>query len=378
MHLQLIHRRRDLDIESHDWTRWPELATVWSAVAGACAHTSFFLMPEAVDAWLDVFGPRLHPSILLFRDDQRSVVGAAILVRRTIRKGPFAIRRIYLNTAGENDSDSACLEFNGLLCWPGYEPAVARALRAHIDRQPWDELAAPGLLDGESLRGLRAAFADTHAVARTTLSYYVALDEVRQSGKDFVELLAARERTRYRQNIRTYSAIGDLVLEEATTTAEALDYLTQLARLHQKTWRARGAEGSFASQVFCDYHRALIERCFPLGWIQLLHLRAGTTTIGYQYSFVFGGRSYFYQCGYDYELGEKTAPGIIVHTFAIRHAAERGLTDYDFMAGDVEYKRRFATRSRAMHWVSWRAPSMKMLSYRLARDAKRALGGLRR
>jgi hypothetical protein len=377
--MQLFDRmHRDLVLESHEWTRWPELATTWSAVASDCAHASFFLMPEAIGAWLDVFGPRLEPSILIFRDEERTVVGVAILVRRTVRKGPYAIRRIYLNTAGEGDSDSACIEFNGLLCRPGYEPAIARALRAHVDLEPWDELVGPGLLDGASLRGLRAAFADADAIARTAPSYYVLLDDVRSSGKDFVELLTSRERTRHRQSVRTYSAIGELVLEEATTTPQALEFLAELARLHQATWVARGSAGSFASQAFCDYHRALIERCFPLGWIQLLRLRAGTRTIGYHYSFVFGGRSYFYQCGYDYELGEKTAPGIIVHTFAIQHAAQHGLIDYDFMAGDAEYKRRFATSSRAMHWVSWRAPSLKMLSYRLVRDAKQAIAGLRR
>jgi hypothetical protein len=373
-HFDGMHR--DLVIESHGWTRWPELATAWSALAGACEHASFFLMPEAVGAWLDVFGPRLQPSILLFRDVERSVVGAAILVRRTVRKGPYAIRRVYLNTAGEDDADSACIEFNGLVCRPGFELAVARALRTHIDREPWDELAAPGLLDGASLRGLRAAFADAHVVAQSTRSHYVSLGEVRRSGKDVVERLAARERTRYRQNVRKYSALGELALDEATTTAEALEFLAELARLHQKKWMSRGEAGSFASQVFCDYHRTLIERCFPLGWIQLLRLRAGATTIGYQYSFVFGGRSYFYQCGYDYELAEKTAPGVIVHTFAIRHAAECGLSEYDFMAGDMEYKRRFATDSRAMHWVSWRAPSLKMRSFQLVRDAKHALGEL--
>ncbi len=369
---------RELVIESHDWTRWQDLANVWSAVATACENASFFLMPEAVHAWLQVFGPRLQPSILLLRDAERTVVGVAILVRDTIRKGPFAIRRVYLNTAGEDDADSACIEFNGLVCRPGYEPAMARALRAYLAREPWDELAAPGLLDGSaSLRALGAAFADAHVVGRTSPSYYVALDQVRESGKDFVELLAARERTRYRQSIRKYAAIGDLVLDEATTSVQALDYLGELARLSQKTWQSRGTEGSFASPAFCDYHQRLIERCFPLGRIQLLHLRAGTETIGYHYNFLFGGSSYFYQCGYDYELGEKTAPGVIVHTFAIRQAAARGLIDYDFMAGDVEYKRRFATGSRAMHWGNFRAPSWKMLSYQLAGQAKRALGGLR-
>jgi hypothetical protein len=364
---------RDLVVESHAWTRWPELATVWSALAVSCEHASFFLMPEAVGAWLDVFGPRLSPSIVLCRDEQHAVVGAAILVRRTVRKGPFAIRRIYLNTAGEDDADSACIEFNGLVCRSGYEAAVGRALRAHIDDEPWDELAAPGLLDGDSLRGLHTAFASAHAVATTRPSYYVSLEEVRQSGKDFVEHLAPRERTRYRQNVRKYAALGELVLDEAETAAEALEFLGELARLHQKRWVSRGEPGAFASQAFRDYHRGLIERCFPLGWTQLLRLRAGTAPVGYHYNFLFGGRAYFYQCGYDYDLAEKTAPGVIVHVFAIRHAAQRGLRDYDFMAGDVEYKRRFATASRAMHWISWEASTLKMLGFRLVRDAKRAL-----
>jgi hypothetical protein len=364
---------RDLVIESHGWTRWPELMPVWSAVASACEHAAFLLTPEAVGAWLDVFGPRLEPSIVVFRDPEQTVVGAAILVRRTVRKGPFAVRRVYLNTAGEDDADSACIEFNGLLCLPGYESAVARGLRTHIDQEPWDELAAPGMIDGASLQALRAAFSDAQAVVQTTVDHFVSLTDVRRTGKDYVESLAARERTRIRQNVRKYSALGELVIEQATTTAEAHEYLDQLAQLHQKTWTSRGAPGSFASPLFCDYHRTLIDRCFPLGRIQLMRLRAGPATIGYHYSFLFGGRSYFYQCGYDYELGEKTAPGVIVHTFAIRHAAQTDLTEYDFLAGDVEYKRRFATGSREMHWMSWQAPSLKMRSFRLANDARRAL-----
>jgi CelD/BcsL family acetyltransferase involved in cellulose biosynthesis len=68
---------------------------------------------------------------------------------------------------------------------------------------------------------------------------------------------------------------------------------------------------------------------------------------------------------------------VIVHAFAIRHAAQRGLREYDFMAGDVEYKRRFATASRAMHWISWEASSLKMLGFRLVRDGKRALDKVR-
>ena len=43
----------------------------------------------------------------MFRDSEGGIVGAAIAVCGTVRKGPFAIRRVYLNTAGEDDADVA-------------------------------------------------------------------------------------------------------------------------------------------------------------------------------------------------------------------------------------------------------------------------------
>jgi CelD/BcsL family acetyltransferase involved in cellulose biosynthesis len=143
--------------------------------------------------------------------------------------------------------------------------------------------------------------------------------------------------------------------------------------LHQRTWTSRGKPGAFASPTFYDYHRRLIGRCFSLKRIQLLRLRAGDETIGYHYNFVFGGDSYFYQCGYDYELGAKPSPGATLHSFAIDRAVEQGLRNYEFMAGDVEYKRRLGTGSRQMHWIAWQAPTTKMKAFELVRRTRRAL-----
>jgi len=363
-----------LSVESHDWTEWSQLAPQWSALAAACDHATFFSTAEWVETWLDVFGPLLQPAVLLFRGPGNDVVGACVLVRRNVRKGPFLIRRVYINTAGESDDDSPCIEFNELLCKPGHEHGMAVALKSFLDGGPsWDELSAPGMLGGASLQGLQEAFTGLHIDDMEKHSYFVALDEVRRSGKSFVDTLASRERTRYRQNIRKYSEIGDLVLDEASTVEQALAYLDALAILHQQTWTSRGQPGSFASATFYDFHRRLIARCFPLGGIQLVHLRAGESTIGYHYNFVHNRRSYFYQCGYDYSLGEKTSPGVIVHASTIEQCLQKDLACYEFMAGDIEYKRRLGTGSRPMHWITWQASTMKMRGYEVARHAKRAV-----
>lgn len=341
-----------------------------------CDHATFFVTTEWLQTWMDSFGPELQPTILLFRTDPETVRGACLLVRRTERRGPFKIRRLYLNTAGEDDCHSPCVEFNTLLCEPGYELTMAVQLRKYIDdvrrSAPWDEFVAPGLV-GSAFEAIRTAFDLLPVSDQVRHSHYVDLDAVRASGKPYATALGSRDRTRYRHNVRLYSETGELVLDEPSTVDEALQLLDELVALHQKTWTERGLPGSFSSEVFSRFHRQLIARCFPIGGAQLLRLRAGKRTIGCLYNFVFRGKVYFYQSGFDYSFGEKASPGITVHVAAIEHAARSGLGEYDLMAGDVDYKKRLANRHRELHWATWKARGAKMRAVELLRKTKHAV-----
>jgi CelD/BcsL family acetyltransferase involved in cellulose biosynthesis len=366
----------ELTTDTYDASAWHALAEAWRLLVERCAHATFFMTQHWVETWLETFGAKHRPRLLVFREADGRIVGASLLVEGVRRRGPFVLRTIHLHTAGEDQRDSPCLEFNTLLSDPGYERAVARALRRHLaERQDgaWDELAAPGVVDGPGLDALRAAFAELTGTVDSRPSFYVPLDDLRAAGKDYVDTLPSRERTRYRQNARRYGEHGDVVFERAETVAEAMQYLDELAALHQRTWTVRGEPGSFASPAFCAFHRRLVERCAPLGMIDLVRVRAGQSTVGCLYNFVFRRKVYFYQCGFDYELVERGSPGLLVHALAIRDAAERGLREYDFMAGDFDYKRKLGTLHRELHWLVWRAPSLKMKTFELARRTKHQL-----
>ena len=367
---------RPLHVELHPWSEWKDLANRWAALVTRCRDATFFVTAGWVETWLEEFGALLEPRFVELRDEDR-LIGACALVRSSVRKGPFTIRRLYLNTSGEDDADSPCIEFNTLLCEHGYEAAVARALRDAAERlrdeEPWDELVADGIVEGEGLSALQEAFAGCPQVGQTKPSFYIDLDAVRRGGKPFLEMLSAAERKHVRHSIRKYSEIGELRFEQADNVDDAQRFLDELIVLHQRTWNERGFAGSFASSAFERFHRKLVVRCFPAGEIQLQRVRAGQATIGVLYNFVFRGKAYFYQCGYDYSHGKRFAPGMVAQTLAIQWAADHGLNEYDLMAGDVDYKRKLSSTYRTLHWDAWQSPGVKMKAFELLRKTKRRL-----
>lgn len=141
-------------VSTHPAKAWPEIAPLWARLAEASPHTSFYLTVNWVSAWLEIFGPLLNPQVLVF-EEQDNAVGICLLNSCLEKRGPFRVRRLYLNTGGEDPADRTLMEFNNLVCRPGHESAVAQALASHVDSLPWHEFAVlpspPPILPGCSV-----------------------------------------------------------------------------------------------------------------------------------------------------------------------------------------------------------------------------------
>jgi CelD/BcsL family acetyltransferase involved in cellulose biosynthesis len=346
---------------------WKQVEQGWTELARASPYASFFLGVEWTASWVEVFGPALDPEILLFHADGK-VVGACLLVSRVEFRGPFPVRRIYLNTSGEDDADSPFIEYNNLLCLAGWEAPIAEAIYRHVRPRPWDEFVAKGFCEGPSLEALKNAFAGCSPLIGLCPSYYVDLARIREEGASYESVLGGNTRRNLRKAFRKY---GDPRVEEATTLPGALGMLDELAELHQRSWTARNQPGMFASELFFAFHRSLISRAFPHGGVQLVRVTAGGETVGILYNFVADGRVYFYQSGLRYDAERRRSPGVVTIACAVTCCLEKGLNECDFLAGEREYKRWLSTGSHRLVWALFRRPSWKLRTIEILRRLKR-------
>jgi hypothetical protein len=340
----------ELEIAVSSWDKWPTVREHWERLSAAVSQPSFFMTSDWVDTWLSIFGSKLKPQFLLFKE-QGLVVGACLLVRRWQWKGPVLLRIIYLNTAGEDPKDGTCIEYNDLLCKPGFEQAIAFSLASYLQKYRWDQLMLNGFQSGEGLAALKNAYVVREATVSSKPTFYINLEHIRYIGQEYEQFLSSNTRRQIRRSCELYQQQGVITLQRARDTDDALAMLNNLSQLHQKTWVVRGKPGVFSSDRFCRFHQQLIRNTFDKGYIQLLSVQSGSSTIGILYNFTYAGRVYFYQSGFDYTEDNRYKPGMVTHFHAVKECLKLGYTEYDFLAGDSQYKRSLSTASRELHWV---------------------------
>jgi hypothetical protein len=360
-------------LEVFQWHEWPLANNRWAELADSVAHCSFFLTPVWVETWLAVFGQSVDAAILIF-ENAGWPVGACLVTNAKNGRHWDPVTGVALNTTGELSADTTYTEFNDILCREGFEGSVTQKLFEYLNQRRWDELQLNGFIPGVGYRGLKSVAAP-HCECREDVqpSYYVDLAAVQESGLPYEKMLSPKCRKHLRQNIRHHSAQGELILEWASTIAEGLAFLNELAELSQHRWTSQRRRGIFSSATFLSFHKQLITKSFELGSTQLARLRAGPHTIGIVYNLVHREIVYFYQCGYGYGADKRLSPGIVTLAAVIQYYADHGYKQYEFMGGADQYKASLATGCRNLVWATIRRPSLKLLARDQLRHVKRTI-----
>jgi len=231
---------------------------------------------------------------------------------------------------------------------------------------PASELHLPGMTPGAQ-PGPRVDRMRGKEVAKQ--SAVVDLGVVREAGLDFTSVLSSHARRFVRRSLKEYQTLGPIKIDEAGSLPESLEFLNGLVRLHEAVWNSRGRQSAFTGQCSLGFHKRLIESAFAEGAVQLLRVRAGSTAIGFIYSFIRGKRLYVYQSGFDYGLLEKhSRPGLVTHTLAIQHNAALGYDCYDLLAGESQYKSTLATGTESMTWSVLQTPALRLSAEQAVRD----------
>ena len=259
--------------------------------------------------------------------------------------GVFSERPAFFLESGDEGLDRIYPEYCQMLP-PARDPALAAAMFA-------EAFTCCDDIDAFHFRNCRQETAD--AVAKAAEAAGFAVERYRSQPTFQVNLAALREeeisylgglpksvRQKIGRAIRNYEKRGPVAFVRAETPEAKAAAFETLIVLHNDLWRSRGEEGAFANKQLTDFVEKLIAD-FP-EFVDFVSLSVDGDIIGALLNFVHNGQALNYQSGLLIEHDSRLAPGFVLHAMAIQHYCDEGYDVYDFLAGDVDYKRRLARR----------------------------------
>lgn len=342
---------------------------LWRRVEDRCPTVPLAASWAWTATWLRHYGDTVDARVAVVERDG-DPCAVALLTRATHRVRGVPVRALHVGTAGEPAADSACVEYNDLLCLPGSRAVALRALTTAIAADGgWDELRIDGATDDR----LGAHVADATARARVERHPRPArwFDLTRpDADADLASALPSGPRRRLRSSLRAFAARGPLTVEWPTERAAARRILDELVDLHQRRWRDVGEPGAFASARFLGFHRDWLRHDVVHGGAAALRVRCGPDTVGCLYLLRDGDRALFYQSGLARFADNRLRPGLVAHALAMQACREHGLVAYDFLAGDARYKRDLATDHTDLLWTRVQRPRLRLQGLALARQLR--------
>jgi len=304
----------------------------WDDLLRSSEVNGFFLSRAWVRAWYVACAEEFEMFVLAVRDGAQRLVGIA----------PLALRR-----------DSSELQFAGQSFWGEY---LGFILDPRFDRTAADlicrALAETFRASWSSIR-LRFVHADSRfeqVLIEHADIYGLYLRETSLEGAPFAALpsdIDAYFETRsshFAKRVdyleRRLAKTGEVELRLAGENLDVAEGIEEFWRLYNLRW------DSF-DPAFVAFHRQFAHELVARGEAWLAVLYVAGVAVAARYDFVYAGKVWSYLGGWDREWGRFEVGNVLIGRL-LRLAIERGLYEYDFLAGDADYKRRWGTGIRAM------------------------------
>lgn len=309
----------------------------WNPLLESSSGNTITLTWEWLSTWWDVFGEGRELYILLAREGGR-VIGIAPLLKRTVQHyGLLPFRRLEFLASGEDEADEICSEYLDFIIERGREAETLEAFYDFLNDadEDWDEMLLTDI-SGESpslplLKRLSETFGTKYHILREQTGIYVPLPD---NWEAFFANVSREFSRKIRRDRRVAAELGaELRIIDSIENFE--ECFETLITLHQVRWTSRGLPGVFSSDKFTRFHRQVAPKLLNKGWINLFILSIDDRPIAALYDFIYDGKMIYYQSGLDLDSASLHSPGILIRSYAIEKAIREGLTECDFLKGEV-------------------------------------------
>lgn len=350
------------------WLSEAELACAggwWDALLARSSADSFFLRHAWLTGWWRHFGGGRELRVLVAENSGGRIAGVAPwCLTRENGLGMLPVGEIaFLGREGVTG------DYLDVFAEPDQHGSVLRAcLDALSEDSSWDLLRMSDVLDTSPTfeavieearhRGLAVVPGKTQVCPHLPLP---------STWDEFLGSVSGNLRSNLRRKEKKLAALG-MRVEEAHGDAigPALD---TLFALHAARWGARGRSGNFLDPRLRAFHHdvaPILDRDGAVGlWTAILDGTPAAAIYGFRH----GGRFLYYQAGFDPAFSEHGV-GFAIMGHAIRRSIEAGLTSFDYLRGEEEYKRRWTDQARHTKTLVLARPNLRGFAWRAFASGK--------
>jgi len=175
---------------------------------------------------------------------------------------------------------------------------------------------------------------------------------------DYEARYSSRSRQQLRRGVRKIHKLAGVEICRCETPAELDEFLDALVDLHQRRWKSVGVDGVFRRKPAEEaFYRRFARHALDNDWLRLYGLKVNGEFKAVQYGYVYDGVFLQLQEGYDPEFQSGTGNALRHHVIA--ECIDCGVTEYDFLGGESEHKRRWLAEVREGMHALIAAPSWK-------------------
>jgi CelD/BcsL family acetyltransferase involved in cellulose biosynthesis len=259
-------------------------------------------------------------------------------------------------------SGEVCTDHRTLICRPQYHAVVAVAVADAMTTQcdDWDQLDLSAVdADDAAIGSLTAELEERGCLISRHAADTCWSLELPASWNDYLAAISKSHRKQLRRLERDVLE-SDRVRWHPVASHDELQHAWDvLVDLHQRRRSSLGEPGCFASRLFHEFHREVVDRLLTRQQLRMSWLELDGMPAAAEYHFTDGTTTFAYQGGVDPErLSDE--PGRLSTIRCLQGAIAEGHQRIDFMRGDEPYK------------AHWRAVPQSTFDYRVVPNRRLA------
>ena len=313
-----------------------ELSHKWVALKSN-SNSSAFLAWFWVKQWLAQKNLTSNNCLCVEVKKGHDTVGLALMGIKTARVfWGLSFNQYFLHKSGNTKEDQTWIEHNTFLVHKDFEQQLVDEICNELAKiKQIDDikigLSTPQFMNTLNFSGFKL---------RTELSSpsYLANLAGLTSLNSYLVSLSKNTRYHIKRSIKLLNEQSSLRLALATTSGEKDIALNSIADLHRIKWRSTVYGSGFDNPCFYKFHQALIQEDQSAQNCRLYTLYKDDMALGHVYLLTQNDTWTFYLSALSFNADNRIKVGLVIHSLIIEQAIKEGITVYDFLAGEAQYK----------------------------------------